>query len=163
MDAPEAVAISPTPERPRRRPGHPTYVPTEAHRQVISMLASVNISLPVMAALLTANGAPCSVPTLRKAFREELKHGRELAVAKLAGRMFALAMSDKPSAFGACAFLLRTIGGPAWRVADERRDEDAPAGVGDVGEVVHFYLPPNYRNEPEAGEEDGPVIEGEAA
>jgi hypothetical protein len=27
-----------------------------------------------------------------------LKHGRELTVAKLAGRMFALAMSDKPAA-----------------------------------------------------------------
>jgi hypothetical protein len=79
-----------------------------------------------------------------------------------AGRMFTLAMSDKPSAFGACAFLLRTIGGPAWRVADDtRRDEDAAAGVGDVGEVVHFYLPPNYRNEPEPSDEDEPpIIEG---
>jgi hypothetical protein len=42
-----------------------------------------------MAALLKANGAGCSVPTLRKAFRAELKHGRGLTVAKLAGRMLA--------------------------------------------------------------------------
>jgi hypothetical protein len=157
MDPPEAVAVL-TPERPRGRRGPLPYEPTEAQRQVISMLASVNISLPVMAALLKANGTSMSLPTLRRIFRDELRLGRELAVAKLAGRMFALAMSDKPAAFGACAFLLRTIGGPEWRAADPRRDEEVPGGDPDGN--VHFYLPPNGRNEPEVIDES-PTIEGE--
>jgi hypothetical protein len=154
---PDAIAVP----RPKRRT-KPPYVPSEAHRQVISMLASVNISQEAMAALLKANGAGCSVPTLKKAFKQELALGRELAVAKLAGRMFSLAMSDKPQAFSALAFLLRTIGGPEWRRADPRGDEAPPAADGDAdtgNPNVHFYLPSNGRDRP--AEDDPPVIEGE--
>jgi hypothetical protein len=60
-----------------------------------------------------------------------MRLGREKLIARLGSRMVELALSDRPQAFSAMCFLLRTIGGPQWRVVDPRSDE-APPGAGDA-------------------------------
>jgi hypothetical protein len=137
------------------------FVPTPEQRRLVTLLGSIGISQPTMRKLLAVNGPSCSIPTLRKAFRDELRSGREMMIAQLGARMYQIAMSDKPQAFSALCFLLRTFGGEQWRVADARRDEDAPPSDGETN--VHFYLPPNYRNEPEPDDDDPPTIEAETA
>jgi hypothetical protein len=159
---PDTLAALPLPQR--RRKGPPPFVPTSEQRRVIAALAGFGISQPAMCELLRREGAHCvNAQTLRKAFRDELKHGKELMIAALGVRMYDIAMSDRPQAFNALAFLLRTHGGAAWRAADPHRDEEMPPAPEGNADNVHFYMPPNHRDEPEAGEEDGPVIEGEAA
>jgi hypothetical protein len=154
---PDAVAAPPLLQR--RKVGAPPFVPTAEQRKIIAALASFGISQEAMCELLKRDGVPCATPnTLRRAFRAELKHGREMMIAALGARMFNLATSDKDRAFSAMCFLLRTFSGPAWRVADARADEAPPAD--DAGDVVRFYLPDNHRREP-AEEDTAPVIEGE--
>jgi hypothetical protein len=153
---PEAVALpAPDPE-PRRKRGHPPFIPTPEQRQVIAALAAFGISQKAMVELLRREGVPCvSDKTLVKAFRDELKHGRELMISALGTRMYDIAMSDRPNAYNALCFLLRTFGGPAWRVADAKDEVPPPP---ETGVAMIFPRPEMTRAE----EPTPPTIEAEA-
>jgi hypothetical protein len=132
---PEVAALPAPDSRPRRKRGGQPFEPTPELRRLIAALATFGISQQAMTELLRRDGVPCvHVRTLARAFREELKIGRELMISALGTRMYDIAMSNHPSAFGATAFLLRTFGGPAWRVADNK--DEAPPPPDNAGAMI---------------------------
>jgi hypothetical protein len=145
---PEAAAIPlPAPERRRRRGGQAPFVPTKEQRDAVAIMAALGASQPTMIALLCRNGGMCKdLKTLRKAFREELKQGREHLVTALGSKMVSWATGDGPHAFSACAFLLRTLGGWQWRLP-KGDDSDLPDGRTSElpGKIV--ILPDNRRGD----------------
>jgi hypothetical protein len=152
MSARDAV-----PETSPRRRGRQLFVPTESQRQSIKLLAGIGVSQRLMLRLLADSGAGCKdEKTLRRAFRLELDIGREMLVAKLASKMVEVALGGS---FPALAYLLARFGGPEWKLP-EGRGEALP-GIG-TGGNVHFYMPANGRDRPEA-EDEGPLIEAEDA
>ena len=136
------------------------YVPSAEHRQLVEVLVAVGASHEAICRELVRLGEPCgSRDTLRRAFADELDHGKERRVLHYSIRVHAIAMGNSPQALPALRFMLAVLGGPQWRVG--KLDEDEPLVPTDSGETVHIYMPPNHRDEPEA-EEEGPIIEGEA-
>src|SRR6516165_10350003 len=107
---PAAVPL-PAPERPYRQGGYqPPFVPTKEARDAVAIMAALGASQPTMIAVLGRNGVICKDrKTLRKAFREELRQGRENLITTLGLRMVRMATNDGPHSFQACAFLLRTL------------------------------------------------------
>jgi hypothetical protein len=131
-------------------------------RKLITVLAGFGISQQAMVAVLKREVLPCTaVTTLRRSFRTELKLGKEMLITSLGQKLYEHAMSDKPTAYNALVFLLKTFGGQAWRLAETKSDEASPASA--YLEVVHFFMPPNSRDAPEPMDsDDGRVIEGSA-
>jgi hypothetical protein len=147
----EAAEALPAPDQPRRaRIGAPPFVPTQEARNVVSIMAALGASHDVMLQILARNGVPCrSRTTLRKAFREELKQAHENLITTLGLRMVHMATTDGPHSFSACAFLLRSRGGPAWRIPKGQSDADlhaaAAAGMDGVNDV-QIVIPHNFRD-----------------
>jgi hypothetical protein len=143
---PGAVAL-PTPEplTPRRKRGPAPYTPTPEIRKLITVLAGFGISQPAMVEVLKREGLPCTaVTTLRRSFRTELKLGKEMLITSLGLKLYEHAMSDKPTAYNALVFLLKTVGGQAWRTAETKTDE-VPRPADSEDKRVHIYIPDNGR------------------
>jgi len=149
------------PSRPRRRGGTPLFVPLQEQRDLVAVMSALGASEPVMLEILrrnNRNNVPCrSRMTLRKAFRAELKQGKENLITTLGLRMVRLATTDGPHSFSACAFLLRTWGGPQWRLPKGQSDADlaiaaaAAAAAGGGNSNVVISLPHNFRDPLPAG------------
>jgi hypothetical protein len=156
----EAVAST---VHPRRGRGQPRYEPTQNERDLVSILTGFAIGQEVIVALFKRKGVRCtSIPTLRRAFRAELASGREQMISTLGMRMFHLATTDGPHSFQACAFLLRTWGGPQWRLP-KGEDGDDPQVPTDEPNGVRIILPHNFREAPppDAIVEEPPTIDAE--
>jgi hypothetical protein len=110
-------------------------------------MVTVGASETVMLEILQRNGVNIRHPrTLRRAFKEELKQGREHLIASLGMKMLRHAMGDGPHSFSALAFLLRTMGGPQWRVPkDEDEDQAAAAASATNDTPTVIILPANGR------------------
>jgi len=135
------------------------YVPEPAHRQFVELLVAMDATQDAICRQLVSLGIPCASPeTLRRAFPEELAHGRERREFGYGLRVHAIAMSNTPQALPALRYMLGAIGGPIWRTAKE---EDEPLMPTSDGETVHIYMPPNGRDQPDP-EDAGPTIEGQA-
>jgi hypothetical protein len=124
----------------------------------VGILAGCGASEYAILNVLQRQGVACnSRHALCRAFKEELRHGRETMVAALSMRLYHLATTDGPHSFQALAFLLRSRGGPAWRVP--KGEDGDPRVPADEDNSVVIYLPSNGRDPPpDAGTE----IEGEA-
>jgi hypothetical protein len=93
-----------------------------------------------------------AAPLLNRAFKQELRHGRETMIAVLSMRLYHLATTDGPHSFQALAFLLRSRGGEAWRAKVE--DDDPRVPTDEVDNNVVIYLPENRRD-------NGPTIDAD--
>jgi hypothetical protein len=156
----DAPALSVVPPKRGRGDRAPSFTPTPEMRAKVELLAAFNVSQEAICAELVRDGVACrSTHTLRRQFKLELAYGRERMVATLGRKVLDIALSERPNNLSAAMFLLRTVGGPMWR---EPKDE-TPCSVGtdEANEVVHFYMPSNGRDQPDA-EDDPPLLEGEA-
>jgi hypothetical protein len=92
----------------KRKPGRPTYEPTDRDRAQIKLMAAMGIPDYDIAKVMQI-----SAPTMRKYFAHELEVGHIEATAKVAQSLFKQATdSVKPNA-SACMFWLKCRAG--WR------------------------------------------------
>jgi hypothetical protein len=145
---------------PKRSGGNiQKYVPEPVHRQLVEILVAVGASNEAICRELGRQGLPCkNVRILRRAFKEELAHGKERRVLAYGVKMHSIAMSDAAGNVGALKFMLGVLGGRMWQ---NIHDAEMPEIPQTYQEVVHFYMPGNGRDKPIDDDEDGPVIEGE--
>ena len=137
-------------ERQRNGPSIPAFKPTQEHRNMVYVFASNSASTKVIAQALGI-----SVSTVEKYFKQEITLGREYIVARVGAVVVKEALAGN---IGAARYWLSTHGGPEWRMPkDAYTDPEHPRGEDDV---VHFYMPPNGRDQPEIAEEP-PTIDGE--
>jgi hypothetical protein len=88
---------------------------------VVSLVAALGASHPVMLAMLQRRNAPVrNRRTLCRAFREELRQGKENLITSLGVQMVQMATNDGPHSFSACVFLLRPLGGRLRRPVQRR-------------------------------------------
>jgi hypothetical protein len=155
-----AVAPLPASETSRHRGGQQPFVPTQAQREAVAIMAALGASHPTMIEILGRNGVICKDrKTLRKVFHEELKQGKENLITTLGLRMVHLATTDGPHSFQACAFLLARLGGPPWRLP---KDGDGDVRDGGGERNVRIYLPANGREDISPETVVPPIIDGEA-
>lgn len=139
--------------------GHPPYIPAPIERQIVEVMVSIGATQEAICRELVRRGAPCkSIDTLRRAFPDELAHGKERRITGYAVKMHSLAMGENPSvSFAACKYLLATSGDPRWR--QPKDSEDATAELGGEQRRRRVFIPAVV---PEA-EENGPIIDGEVS
>lgn len=87
----------------KRRPGRPTYEPTDKERAQVKMLAAFGVPHFDMCKLLAI-----SEPTLRKHFPSELELGGIEANAKVAQSLFRMATNPTKPNVAAAIFWLKT-------------------------------------------------------
>jgi hypothetical protein len=128
------------------------FEPTKDQRELVETMAANGVAEEVIAKLLKV-----SRMTVRRRFKQELADGRALVTARMGASLVREGIAGNVAAI---KYWLLTRGGPEWKltVADVRgldpfSNEDR--------ETVHFYMPPNHRDEPEQME-GPPEIEGEA-
>lgn len=124
------------------------YVVNDQHRHMVTIMRSNGMPDHAIADVLGI-----SERTLRSRFKAEMAVGFEMIRSRMG---VALVQAGLDGNVSAMKFWL------ANRCAEWRRANDQ---VGDVperdDEVVHFYLPPNHRDEPEDYHEP-PTIDGQA-
>jgi hypothetical protein len=140
---------------------HPkTHVPTPEQREVVNVLAAHGTQIYVIAKILRIG-----ITTLKRHYRAELNLAFDELKAKI---QLSVAKRALAGDLNACKYWLSRFC-PEWRLPADLGEDTAaaPAAIAgphnhDDGEVVHFYMPPNHRDEPEVLEVEGEVIEGEA-
>jgi hypothetical protein len=141
--------------------GRPQHQPTEQTRLLVAMMVAHGDTKEIIALTMRI-----SLETLRKHYKAELKFGFGLMKARMQGGVVQKALEGDLRAM--LEWLRRFC--PEWRVSKEdiiaQTDADAAqriAATAEDDEVVHFYLPPNHRDEPLDQEAtQGPLIDGEA-
>jgi hypothetical protein len=88
-----------------------SHRPTEENRKLVKMLAAVGMRYVDMAAMIGIDH-----DTLAKHYRAELDSGLAEANAKIATRLFNIALGDGREAVTACIFWLKTKA--KWRTSD---------------------------------------------
>lgn len=127
----------------------PAFVPTDEQRHTVMVLVANGIKETIIAQALRITYA-----TLHKHFKREISYGREHIEARIG---YAVVKEALAGNMAAARFWLTTHGGKQWQMPKEAYPD--PVNPGDDS-VVHFYMPPNRRDQPE--EDEGPTIEGEA-
>jgi len=163
LEAPLTLTLFPVgPPRRTVQGGRPQHEPTDHTRLLVAVLKAQGDSHDTIAMQLRITRT-----TLSRYYKAELRHGFELVKSRVQASLTSKALEGSLPAM--LAWLHRFC--PEWRVVKEdsaaQADADAAARAahneGD-DEVVHFYLPPNHRDEPlEQTEETGPIIDGEVA
>jgi hypothetical protein len=126
-----------------------SYVITDEHRYQVTVMAANGMSAVSIAKVLDIRES-----TVERRFKDEIATGREKIRAQMGAVLVAKALEGNISAL---KFWLANHC-PEWRMVREDPLQELPERGGE--DVVHFYLPPNGRDEPE--ELPGPpVIEGE--
>lgn len=107
--------------------GQPPHVPTPESRNLVRLAVAVGMTHEAIGA--TQFDPPISADTLTRHYPQELEHGKEVALSRVAGVMFAIA-TDKnhKDCKGAGEFILRAKGG--WRTRDEMQHS---FGMGETG------------------------------
>lgn len=129
----------------------PAFVPTNEQRHTVMVLAANNDTQAVIAQALNIHHS-----TLVKYFKKEIKTGRAQIVARVGYTVVKEALAGN---MAAARFWLQTHGGPSWQLPKEAPGADPETSRDD--EVVHFYMPPNGRDQPEA-DDAPPTIDGDA-
>jgi hypothetical protein len=101
-------------------PGRPQFEPTREQRWLVLVLRAHGISHDTIARNLTPDGG-ISVPTLKRAFKQELAGGYEHVKASM---IAALVRAGAQGNVGAIKYWLATHGGQEWRMP--HNDSDAP-------------------------------------
>jgi DNA-binding transcriptional ArsR family regulator len=141
--------------------GRPAHEPTDQTRLLVAVLVANGEPLDIIAQQLGI-----ARQTLYRHYRPELKYGFGLIKARMQGGVVQKGLEGDLRAM--LEWLRRFC--PEWRVTKEdiaaQADADAAtraATDAEDNEVVHFYLPPNGRDEPLDQEAEGPVIDGDVA
>lgn len=82
----------------KNKGGRPLFEPTPEQRKRVLTMVGVGISHAEICLVVTHNGKPLSLKTLRKHFREELNTGTVIANAQVGGAIFKAALEGKPGA-----------------------------------------------------------------
>ena len=135
-------------------PAIPAFRPTDEQRHTVMVLAANRVKRQVMAEVLRIN-----IATLDKYFKGDIRIGKDATVARVGIAVVRQALAGNMTA---AKYWLDRHGGPAWQLPKGVEDSTLPNGDGILpDEVVHFFLPPNGRDQPEP-EPEAPTIEGEA-
>jgi hypothetical protein len=138
-----------TPVPPKRKSGErgPTHVPTDELRHLILVMRANGIGIDALSDALNLTGG-----TLQRYYGAELKNGFERVKSHVGAAVVNAALMGNISA----AKYWLSVHCPEWRVKGDLLGDQPDRD----DEVVHFYLPPNRRDEPE---DLGPItIDGEA-
>jgi hypothetical protein len=127
---------------------HGGYQITDAHRHQVLCMRANGMSIDAIALVMDV-----SRRTIQKQFKHELVQGFEFVRGHMGAVLVQAGLSGNITAVkfwlsNRCA---------EWRRSRDELDADAPERD---DEVVHFYLPPNGRDEPE--DQEPPVIDGKA-
>lgn len=122
------------------------YVVEDHHRRQVMVMRANGNSVETIALVMDV-----SLPTLRKHFKKELATGFEQISARIGAVLTEQALAGNISAIKFWLANRRD----EWRMSREDQLLDPP----ERDDVVHFYLPPNHRDEPE---DLPPEIEGTA-
>ncbi len=95
----------------QRRRGQPQFEPTADQREQVRVMRANGDCLQII-----AGDIGISVPTLRRAFREELETGHARILRAIASVVVRAAMAGN---IQACRNWLSTNGGPTWRVTEQ--------------------------------------------
>jgi hypothetical protein len=137
--------------------GRPSYVPAPEDRVLVERLIGLLVPEETIAKLFL--NPPINFKTLRRHFRAEINAGRERTRAR--NRALLLRAAENGHV-GAMIYLSARIDPEFHRLGDDKVSQPM-AGADGSDETVHIYMPPNYRDQPDTDDDDGPVIEGEAA
>jgi hypothetical protein len=149
----EGIAEGEAAKEARRR-GNQPFVPTDDQRYVVSMIAAHGTQQAIIAKIMRI-----SEQTLRRFFRAELDEAFEQLKGRIQGTVASRALQGD---MGAAKFWLARYC-PEWRLAKEVTDPSDVGAHPESTEVVHFYMPPNGRDQPDPEDEDeAPIIEGTA-
>jgi hypothetical protein len=148
------------PDRPKHPGGRPRYVPTEADRKIVAFGMACGVPQDrIIAELMGREGHTISKSTMFRRFKDEIAHGKELALAYIKQSIYQKAMGDGPQSVTACIFILKCQAGwrdrsyvtveheaaelSDWELARiaageviERASGEGVAGAADVGEVA---------------------------
>ena len=103
------------PSKPGR--GRPRYKPSDENGKQVEMLAGIGVPEEMIARMMGIDKK-----TLLKYYRHEIDNGAAKATAKVAKRLFDIAMSDSKEALTACIFWLKcrarwsTLDGPETQI-----------------------------------------------
>ncbi len=117
IDGAAQAEILTAPPLPPKRRGRPVYKPTQRDRDVVRMLAAAGISQDII-----ARRVGVSIPTLTRAYRDDLAAPRELARAQIIEQLHKQMMSGSTTA----AEKLRGMIDEADLAAIEERRKAAP-------------------------------------
>jgi hypothetical protein len=105
----------------KRGRGQPPFEPTDSQRQLVRVLVSNGNGMGVIAQLIGRDPK-----TIRRAFRDELRNGREFVVAQMGAALVRAGMGGNVFAL---RYWLATHGGPEWRESRHIEVADAPSMV----------------------------------
>jgi len=136
------------------------FHPSDDQRLLVQVLAAAGNSQRLISIVIG-----CSVPTLRKAFRAQLKQTKDIVDAMVGAAVVRSALQGNVAAQ---KYYLLTHGVPGWQIpktGDAAADAAIAAALsGSNGEeqslAPRIYIP---ETEPEPEEEMGPVIDGDVA
>lgn len=136
----------------KKRPGNPNFLPhlvTEDARQLVRVLAANGIAQRII-----ADNVGIPIATLKRHYKKELTDGLERVEAAMGAAIVKAAMNGN---WGAAKYwLCANAKDNRWREANkELKEADAYASAvaASADEVVHFYMPPNHRDEPDEDEQ----------
>jgi hypothetical protein len=155
-------------QREPRGRGRPSYEPEPRYRQMVEVLVAVGASHEAICRELVRYGQECaSRETLRRAFAEELAHGRERRILGYAVKVHALAMGETAAALPAAKYLLGVLGGQQWRLGSQEGADAVAPGLGEGnggaagnGSTVHIVIPDNGRGYPKGVQPSTITIDG---
>jgi hypothetical protein len=104
------------------------FLPSEDQRVMVGRLLAGGIRQDGIAAAILnpETGKPISMPTFRRVFREEIKHGADVALGRVVKSLFEKAESNSAQAVQAAAFIARTRMGWKETIVNENRNFDDP-------------------------------------
>lgn len=145
---------------PKRKRGGPTFIPTQNQRWLVQVLSSHGFSQEFLCRnLRDDNGRTItiSVPTLRKAFKEDLAHGHEQVKAAMIASLVKQGLAGNVNAI---KYWLSLRGGPEWRpimpVGGGEDEGGTPIASAGTTIIIRGGLPQQITYE--AG---SPAVEGE--
>ena len=136
---------------PKNRGGRPRYMVSDETRNTVTVLAGNGVSHNAIARALGI-----STPTLVRYYKTELATANEDLAARMGAALVRQALGGNVNAI---KFWLATRGGEGWRIPKDDAEALARATMDSDGEVVHFFMPPNHRDEPD--DDEPPIIEGQ--
>jgi hypothetical protein len=137
------------PAKPNKRTrGHPPFVPTRQERVFVAAMAGLRMSADAICQVIgsarnsdgdATSGKPISKSTLFKHFRNELKNGRSLLKAKVAGKFYAALDEGREWAIG---MAMRNLHGFDAGRGGFQIDPGALAdGTPEINTFIEFIVP----------------------
>lgn len=128
---------------------HPKFIPTDEQRAIVEAMTGCGVpQLTISRSIFKPeDGKPISHLTLRKAFRDEIKHGLARANAEVAQSLFQKATGNGNGAIQAAIFWLRCRGGSMWKDRQVQEHELTDGQGGSPKLVIEIRDPTQKRVE----------------